>query len=369
MKKRILSTLLCVTIIATMLVGCGKDVEKAETNETLVEVEQKEEVQEETFVESEWKEENIVLGEIREVDFGRYMVIEQHEENPNLEKYEIEFDGHIFQVSLPKDVGDNIEYNEDKHVLNFFNSDKSKVVSIVYTKGAFNSLTATDECEYVMSEIGADTTNEEIVVLDETTYKAYQFGKNEVYLNLAYLSCWNIGTEKTYKDKIYENVGYNYRLFYGETNDSFNRDTVKTIMESFKFITDKNESILYSTDILNKSEMSLVNNQLDSQTLEKFGLNDMNLIFNENTTIETGTKYISLKINNATENEVRTYLTEISNKVELKGIVIFSFDLETEINNIVSGVPTTYSYSQNGKNYMLMMAMNDNVLEMNFTLN
>lgn len=267
MKRKILCTLLCVTMAFSILIGCGgkettptnesvetkenevieevSETVTEETNNTSEEVDEtiteetnntSEEVVEETFVESEWKKENIVYGETRTTPFGSYVVVGPLEENPNLEQYEIDFYGHIFQVAMPKDVGDRVEYEEERHILNFFNKDFSKVVSIVYTKGAFNSLTAIEECEYIMKEIGADTTNEEITVLDEATYKAYQFGKSEDYPNLAYLGCWNIGPEKVYKDKTYENVGYNYRLFYGETNETFNRETVKTIMESFTFL-------------------------------------------------------------------------------------------------------------------------------------
>ena len=259
MKKRIFCMFLCVSMAFTAI-GCGSKEtasdkavvenetpeEKIEEVSTLTEEEAEvestltEEVVEETFVESEWKKENIVYGERITTPFGSYVVIGPDEKNPNLEKHEIDFDGHIFQVSLPKDVGDRVEYNEEKHILNFYNKDSSKVVSIVYTKGAFNKLTATSECEYVMEELGADTTNEEIIVLDEATYKAYQFGTMEGYPNLAYLSCWNIGPEKVYRDKTYENVGYNYRLFYGETNETFNRETVKTVIESFTFLTDEN---------------------------------------------------------------------------------------------------------------------------------
>lgn len=267
MKRKFLCTLLCVTMAFSTLVGCGakettptnesvetkenESIEEVsetvteETNNANEEVDETiteetnntgEEVVEETFVESEWKKENIVYGETRTTPFGSYVVVGPLEENPNLEQYEIDFDGHIFQVAMPKDVGDRIEYNEETNTINFFNKDNSKIVGITYTKGAFDTLDAYYSCYYAIEDLGVDTTNEEIIILDEKIYSAYQFAKGGYYKNLAYLSCWNIGTEKTYDGTLYENVGYNYRLFYGENNETFNRETVKTIMESFTFL-------------------------------------------------------------------------------------------------------------------------------------
>lgn len=383
MKRKFLCTLLCVTMAFSTLVGCGakeitstnESVEAIETeveNEPTEEVSEKateesketnEEIVEETFVESKWKEENIVYGRTEYTPFGYYNIIGPLEGNPNLEQYEINFDGHIFQVVMPKDVGNSIEYNEERHILNFFNKDSSKVVSIVYTKGAFNSLTATSECEYIMKELGADTTNEDIIVLDETTYKAYQFGKTEVYPNLAYLGCWNIGSEKMYKDKMYENVGYNYRLFYGETNETFNRETVKTIMESFTFLTDESESYVALNQ--NQSTTSLnTNNQLDSETLERFGLGNTNLTFKPDTIIETNEDSITITVKNVTEEDIRTYFTEITNVVTLTGVMINTFDLEEAIGSLVNEIPATYNYSTNGNEYSFMVNMSNNVLEM-----
>ena len=381
MKKRILCMLLCVTM-AFAAIGCGsketasdKAVVENETPEEVVEenVENEtslsEEIVEETFVESEWKKENIVYGETRTTPFGSYVVIGPLEGNPNLEQYEINFDGHIFQVVLPKDMGDSIDYNEEGHTISFYNKDRSKIAGFFYTKGGFDELDAYYSCYYAMQNFGANTENEEIIVLDEETLKAYQFGTSESYNNLAYLSCWNIGSEKTYNDKMYENVGYNYRFFYGENNETFNRETVKTIMESFVFLTDKNESVIATNKKQNENTSYLdSNNKLDSATLEKFGLSNTNLIFKPDTIVESNEEFVTLTIKNVSEEDIRTYITEISNNVELTETVMLSFDLEKAINDITNGMPATYNYSANGNDYAFMVNMSNNTLEIKIKL-
>lgn len=351
------------------LVGCGakettptnESVETKE-NESIEEVSEtvteetnnaNEEVIEETFVESEWKKENIVYGETRTTPFGSYVVLGPLEENPNLEKYEINYDGHIFQVDLPKDMGDSIDYNEEGHTISFYNKDRSKIAGFFYTKGGFDELDAYYSCYYAMQSFGANTDNEEIIVVDEETLKAYQFGTTEQYKYLAYLSCWNIGDEKMYNEKMYENVGYNYRFFYGENNETFNRETVKTIMESFTFLTNENNPNGNSS-----------NKQLDSDTLDKFGLSNTNLTFKADTIIETNEDFVIITIKNVTEEDIRTYFTEITNVVTLTGVMINTFNLEEAITSLVNEVPATYNYSANGKDFALMVNMSNNVLEM-----
>lgn len=128
MKRTLFTTILCAITATAFLSGCNKSTvaePEASLESTMAQSEVEESVPEETTPEP------VVI----ETVFGSYTRLGENEDYPEtLENVEIDLNGQIFQLSLPKDMGGNFKFDADTNSLFIYSNDKSKVAYIYFTE-------------------------------------------------------------------------------------------------------------------------------------------------------------------------------------------------------------------------------------------
>ena len=283
MRKRLLVMLLCTTLTATVLSGCGNketvaepvestsieeivveessepvSVEETTTSEPIeepvpeptTEVNKKLDIVVEVSPEvQQAKDEKMPIGVESTMDFGTIMRLGDNEDYPNaLENLEIHFMDKVFRVTLPKDMCVSFKADKDAQQLDVYNQDESKRLWVFFT-----GTTTTEENKKPMNlETAKNVTafyglsvldNADVVIMEDT--------KDLIVVHVpACIENAQSGefiSYKTYTDETTEwegedgttNVGYlgtAYYIFYGDKDVSVNPELASYIAESFKVV-------------------------------------------------------------------------------------------------------------------------------------
>ena len=134
MKKLFTSVLLITLMLFCLMVGgCGKTeepmdepvVSETPTTEPVVEVDPGIE---------DIKEENLPEETVMNTEFGKIIRLGDNEIYPDMfEDLEIEYNGQIFQISLPKDMCVKFTWDFEGNVLTIANADDSRWLYFVYS--------------------------------------------------------------------------------------------------------------------------------------------------------------------------------------------------------------------------------------------
>ena len=245
MKKKILCTLLCVSMVLATI-GCGakettstnvtvntEDAQE-ETKETPQEENEESSVEETTndIIVNDERPESLNVGKTYKLDCGTYSIIDS---NNGLDTIKIEFYGQAFKAIVPQDIGALGEGNGSNQV-DIANKDQSKLLK------SWFSLDMEDK---VADD--AMTEDEWRNFLTDSTYEdGYYFSKewvNDNLLKIVFEANFNSasghnlhGYAVFYTD--YENGG-SFQYFYGEDINIYNEDVVKLVIDSIEMIPTK----------------------------------------------------------------------------------------------------------------------------------
>ena len=155
MKKRKFLTLLMIGVtLCSLLAGCGNTNENVDENEILQTITSEQETPEPTVeVSSELenaKEEILPEETVISMEFGKIVRLGANEDYPEaLEDLEIYFNGQTFQVSLPKDMCAEFEWDIEKKIFKIFDENKTKIYFLSFSQ---NPMPYTDTKNYTSTE-------------------------------------------------------------------------------------------------------------------------------------------------------------------------------------------------------------------------
>lgn len=283
MRRRLLVMLLCTTLIATVLSGCGnkgtdtKSIESAGVEEVVSEVvaepetttseevvepapESTEEPTPETTVNldivvevspeiQEAKDTAFPIGVEVERDFGSFKRLGDNEDYPNaLENVEIQFKDVVFQVALPKDMCVKFNFNLEKNDFNTYNQDKSKRIWIFYTPGTtpegYKNACDLEQMKGIAESVDL-LVNDDITlttIVDEELLLAQHIPAYTVdslygeYLYVAKYTGEILEWEGSDGELHHGHEGIYFDVFYGDQDTSADPELASYIVESFKVV-------------------------------------------------------------------------------------------------------------------------------------
>ena len=240
MKKKILCTLLCVSMVLATI-GCGAK-EKETTSDNVV-VETEENVENETSTNEEIEVENetsdivvdaerpegMIVGKTNYTDWGSYTVVDSAN---GLDNIEVEFYGQAFKATVPQDMG-ALSGGMNEKQIDILNNNQSKLLkawfSLDMEDKAANEAMTEDEWRYFLTG---------------STYEdGYYFSKewvNEDLLKVVFEANFKNGTETEmhgyaafYVD--YKNGG-SFQCFYGEEISVYDANVAKIVIDSIEMM-------------------------------------------------------------------------------------------------------------------------------------
>ncbi len=351
MRKNRLILLLCTTIVATLTTGCGK-------SDTLVVLSQNEPATsaeitqsdnafktdavtetittDESIFESESQTEEEIVPEIIviETDFGSYTRLGTNVDYPTyLEDVELNVHGQIYQLSLPKDMGDSFSYDSDTNSLFIYNKDKSKLAFIYLTEflQTENNKIAYDT-ETMKNVISFDSfdalTDAEVVTTLDTDSLIVQHIPAALNIITENDYIHNAYTGEVVRYQIYDTdtnidnacTGTKYTFFYGEDIGS----TPKTyIAESFHVLETNQKSDI---ELQSESDLSttLITNTLTS--INEYVSQTSYLHLLKNATVESNWQtYIDLGLHRTHISEEMT-LEQIQTEIKKSHVIVSFYD-------------------------------------------
>lgn len=257
MRRRLLVMLLCTTLIATVLSGCGnkgtdtKSIESAGVEEVVEEPETttSEEVVEPAPEIQEAKDTAFPIGVEVERDFGSFKRLGDNEDYPNaLENVEIQFKDVVFQVALPKDMCVKFNFNLEKNDFNTYNQDKSKRIWIFYTPGTtpegYKKACDLEQMKGIAESVDL-LVNDDITlttIVDEELLLAQHIPAYTVdslygeYLYVAKYTGEILEWEGSDGELHHGHEGIYFDVFYGDQDTSADPELASYIVESFKVV-------------------------------------------------------------------------------------------------------------------------------------
>lgn len=193
------------------------------------------------------KDEMIPLGVETAMEFGTITRLGNNKDYPNaLEDYEICFEGQLFQISLPKDMCAEFEWDIEKKILKIFDENKTKIYFLSFSQNPMpytdtKTYTSTEDMNNLLNSWGYTTIDGATVV---------DLENNEIALSQRI----PVGLEnymgefmyyQVYSNEPYETTNQNnevvkvedvtqFIIFYGDANKT-NADEISAyVVESFK---------------------------------------------------------------------------------------------------------------------------------------
>lgn len=286
MRKRLLTILLCVTMVASTLCGCGsKETDTKPIESTEVE-EQKEVVESEAVKEPETiaqeevvepssepieeptPETNVNLDIVVEVspeiqeakdttfpigveverDFGSLKRLGDNEDYPNaLENVEIQFKDVVFQVALPKDMCISFKSDKEAQQLNIYNMDESKRVWFFFTKMTLTedekvAMSEEDFKSYITKRVEKPLDNAKVKTLVETKDVVVQSVPSQTSPWIGEFVLYSTFNNEPFEkenennEMVMHDSGWEYSFLYGDADTSASPELASYIAESFKII-------------------------------------------------------------------------------------------------------------------------------------
>lgn len=299
MKKKLLTMLLCVTMISSILCACGnketepqksteveeqkEEVEseveevKDNTSEEVVEEtkdDKPEEVVEETpepmeeEIEEPKEEINANLDIVVEVpqeiqqakdvqmpigvettmDFGILTRLGDNEDYPNaLENVEIHYLDKVFQVALPKDMCVSFKFDKEAQQLNIYNIDQSKRVWFFFTDMTLRedekiAMSDEDFKSYITKRVEKPLDNAKVKTLVETKDVVVQSVPSQTSPWIGEFVLYSTFNNEPFEkenennEMVMHDSGCEYSFLYGDTDTSASPELASYIAESFKII-------------------------------------------------------------------------------------------------------------------------------------
>ena len=282
MRKRLLTILFCVTMVASTLCGCGsketvaEPVESTSIEEIVVEESSEPVSVEETTTSKpieepvpepttevnekldivvevspevqQAKDEKMPIGEEVQMEFGTIVRLGDNEDYPNaLENVEIHYMDKVFQVALPKDMCVKFKSDKEAQQLNVYNEDESKRVWFFFTKMTLTedektAMSDEDFKSYITKRVEKPLDNAKVRTLIETGDMVVQSvpSLSTPWMGdfVLYSTFDNEPFEKEKEDGQIEirDSGWEYSFFYGDTNSSADPTLASYIAESFKVV-------------------------------------------------------------------------------------------------------------------------------------
>ena len=309
MKKRILSTLLCVAMSLSVFVGCGAKEEVSQEPIVETEVEETEETVASTneylTVDVE-RAKGIEVGTKYDKEWGTYTVVSS--EN-GLDNIEVEFYGTTFKAMVPQDIGAKFSWNPNEKLV-IKNDDGSKFLSLLRTKTSMEDKEKDDA--YTEDELRSFLEN-------STKQEGYFFEKKWLDDNKLFIMFEadnvNINTNTpTYGYSIWfidyeEEMCYQFR--YSENTSIANKDVVRTVADSLQIVS-KEELETYQNSIVNVDN----DGNIDSITLEKYGLPKDVLVLSNDTHVVEEDNYLLITTNNISFEKANEMIKNFVDKVE-----------------------------------------------------
>lgn len=208
------------------------------------------------------KEEIFPVGTTVDTDFGSVTRLGDNEMYPNaLEDLEINFQGKVIQMSLPKDMCWRITWDLETNELYIFNEDESKKMYFQLSKGYAEK----DISDYVYTIEPLNTflnnawgiqviENDELLFNEENKIQRYEINATrESCVGRVVLYCIpdNNPIEELQSDGTVKTIFHpeRYVFFYGELNNENNNDYINVISSSIRIITDEESVIVENEQI------------------------------------------------------------------------------------------------------------------------
>ena len=192
------------------------------------------------------KEEMMPLGVETTMDFGTITRLGDNKDYPNaLEDYEICFEGQLFQISLPKDMCAEFEWDFDYNSLKIYNADKSKQFFVFQINQYIpieskNVQSTTEEMNSVITMLGGTPIdNSTVTYLENDNVMSQKINANfgdyegELLVYQEYQGeAYEIVNEENTTSMVIDTS--NFFMFYGDANKT-NADEISAyVVESFK---------------------------------------------------------------------------------------------------------------------------------------
>lgn len=236
MRRKLLCTILCVTMVFSTLIGCGAKenasdnvVVETEENETNIENETNTNTNEDVVVDAE-RPEGMVVGKTNYTDWGSYTVVDSIN---GLDNIEVEFYGQAFKATVPQDMG-GTSYCDGSKNIEIYNKDESKILKAWYSENSIEDKEKDDKI----------TEEEMKSFLSSSTYEeGYYYSKewiNDNLLKFTFEANRTTDNGKEYHGYAvfmsdYEK-GLCYQFYYGESVDICDMDVVKLVANSLDFL-------------------------------------------------------------------------------------------------------------------------------------
>lgn len=398
MRKKLMMMLLCATMAATALAGCGSketDVESEEstTVESKEVKESSEDVSAETNTEpveetkanldvvielppevQAQKDERLPVGSPATMKFGTITRLGDNVDYPNaLEDVEIYFNGQTFQMALPKDLCVDFEYDLEMNVLNIFNEGRTKRAWIFFTESltpeSTKGIATLETMNNVTNYYGYTMLdNAELTTLIDEELQTCQYvpvmTKDGLY-NGTYLSykiyTGEVEESKTSSGEVVNMYpGTSYMFYYGET-DKAAAGMATYIAESFVVVGENGNHT--------NSKPPMVDEGIEDLT--KYGMP-------ENVSLPNGTELhdlqgrLAINVANTTDEEMIAFIDAFASEVEWVGTYEFVDTMDgAGIIAECKKTPTLYkfTYTFNGEEYVFNIRYMDGKYTMGLAKN
>lgn len=365
MRKKLMMMLLCATMAATALAGCGSKETDAESVES-TSIESTEATTPEASmpsVEVDPEIENVkdeVLPENTTInmDFGTITRLGDNADYPtDIENVEIYFNGQTFQMALPKDMCVDFEYDLEMNVLNIFNEGRTKRAWIYFTESltpeSTKGLSTLETLKDVTNYYGYTMLdNAELTTLIDEELQTCQYVPvvtndgmyTGTYLNYKTYTGEMEETKTSAGEIVNMYPGISYRFFYGETDAAAAR-MATYIAESFVVVGENGNHTSTKPPVVDE----------DIEDLTKYGMP-------ENVSLPNGAELhdlqgrLAINVANTTDEEMIAFIDAFASKVEWVGTYEFVDTMDgVGIIAACKKVPiqNSFKYNFNGAEYML----------------
>lgn len=293
MRKSLFTILLCISLTATALSGCGdKEIVTEPAESTQVEestasegesisevVEEPETTTSEEVVEAapesteeptpepipetnanldivvevapelqQAKDEKMPIGVETTMEFGTIIRLGDNEDYPNaLENVEIHYMDKVFQVALPKDMCMSFKSDKEAQQLNIYNMDESKRVWFFFTKMTLTedekvAMSEEDFKSYITKRVEKPLDNAKVKTLVETKDVVVQSVPSQISPWIGEFVLYSTFNNEPFEkenennEMVMHDSGWEYSFLYGDADTSASPELASYIAESFKII-------------------------------------------------------------------------------------------------------------------------------------
>lgn len=314
MKKRFLSTLLCVAMSLSVFAGCGKTEEP--TKEPNVETEttlETEEVEDAVASTNEYltvdveRAQGIEVGTTYDKEWGTYTVV--NSEN-GLDDVEVQFYGTAFKVKLPQDMGAKFSWNPNEKLV-IKNEDGSKLLSLYCSETSMQDKEKDDSyTEEKLRSFWKNSTSEE----------GYFFHKEWLDENLLSIVFEGNNVYEDTNDNVYGYAIYliDYekgiccQFYYTESIDIANKNVARIVADTLELVEQE------ELDTYKNSVVTLENDgNIDSSYLEKYGLPKDILMFSNDTNVVEENNSLLITTNNISFEKSNEMIKKLVENVDI----------------------------------------------------